>query len=206
MRSDTELLDGWASGDDAAGREFYARWANRVAGFFARKVDDDLPDLVQRTFLKCLDARRRGLEVGNAAAMLFAIARNELYDAFRRRRREPERFSPEETTLEDLGTGASRQLVRFEQQRLLLAALSRIPLDHQLALELYYWEELSMEDVARVLGTTKSGAINRIHRARELVRQRLAALEATPAMLEETMTGFDTWARTLRADSPGGAP
>jgi len=206
VRSDTELLDAWAAGDQEAGRAFYGRFADRVTRFFARKLHAEVADLVQRTFLKCLEARRGGAEVGNAAAMLFAVARNELYDAFRARRRAAARFDPDVTSLEELagaGTGASTAVARHEQQRLLLAALRRIPLDDQLALELYYWEELPMADVARVLGTSKSGAINRVHRARGLVRDALEALETTPAIRNDTVEGFETWARSLRAGEGG---
>jgi RNA polymerase sigma-70 factor (ECF subfamily) len=196
VRTDSELLDAWTRGEESAGRDFYLRYADRIARFFARKTADDVPDLVQRTFLKCLDARKRGVEVGNAAAMLFAIARNELYDAFRRQRAAL-KFDAETTSLEDLKTGVSQRLARHEEQRLLLTVLAHIPLDDQLAIELYYWEDLSMDDVARVLGVTRSAAINRVHRARELIRDRLGELEVSAGLVEETMAGFDTWARTL---------
>jgi RNA polymerase sigma-70 factor (ECF subfamily) len=208
VRSDTELLDAWAAGDQESGRAFYGRFADRITRFFARKLHADTADLVQRTFLKALEAHRArpAEDIGNPAGLLFAIARNELYDAFRARRRAAERFDPDVTSLDALGaagTGASTAVARHEQQRLLLAALRRIPLDDQLALELYYWEELPMADVARVLGITRSGAINRVHRARGLVRDALEALETTPAMRHDTVEGFETWARSLRAGEGG---
>jgi RNA polymerase sigma-70 factor (ECF subfamily) len=198
VASDAELLDAWAAGDAPSGRDFYQRYAGRVARFFSRKTRDDPADLVQHTFLKCLDARKRGVAVQDAGAMLFAVARNELYDHLRRRMRDAARFAPEATSLEETGLGPSQELARHEQQRLLLTALRRIPLDDQIALELYYFEELSMEGVAQALGVGKSAAISRVHRARELVRERLRAMEASPGMIEETATGFETWARSLK--------
>jgi RNA polymerase sigma factor (sigma-70 family) len=192
MRSDAELLTAWSAGDRAAGHDFYQRYADRVTRFFARKTDDELPDLVQRTFLKTLETARRGVEIGNPAALLFAIARNELYDQFGRRATDRDRFSPEHTSLADLRTGISTRLARHEQERLLLDALSRLPLDAQLALELYYWEELAMDDVARVLGITTSAALNRIHRARKLLRQRLAELEASPEAVDQVTQALET--------------
>jgi RNA polymerase sigma-70 factor (ECF subfamily) len=170
---DGELLDAWAGGDLEAGRLFFARYAHRLTRFFARKLTDEVPDLVQRTFLKCLEQRRSGTPIGSPGALLFAIARNELYDAFRRRMQHAERFSPEVTSLADLGASPSQQAAQKEQERAMLLALAGLPLDHQLALELYYWEELSMDDLAVVLGVTKTAAISRVHRARELLRERM---------------------------------
>jgi len=183
MRSDDELLGAWATGDRDAGRDFYQRYADRVTRFFARKTQDELPDLVQRTFLKCLEAARKG-EVGKPAALLFAIARNELYDQFTRRMTNAQRFTPEHTSLADLRTGISTQLARHADERLLAEALAQLPLDAQLALELYYWEELAMEDVARVLVTTQSAAINRVHRARKQLRDLLGDRERVAEALE----------------------
>jgi RNA polymerase sigma-70 factor (ECF subfamily) len=197
VQSDTELLDAWAAGDERSGRALYQRYAGRVTRFFAQKLRDDPADLVQRTFLKCLDAKKRGAEVGDAAAMLFAIARNELYDHLRARMREKARFAPEMTSLEDAGAGPSQIVAKGERDQLLLAALRRIPIDDQIALELYYWEELPMEGVAQALGVTKSAALNRVHRAREALRERLRAMEARAERVDETMSGLETWAKRL---------
>ena len=204
VRSDAALLDAWTRGDEAAGREIYRRYADRLTRFFARKVPSEVADLVQRTFLKWLEAAKEGGGFERPGAALFAIARNELYEAFKRRSKSPATFDPAVMSLEDLGTGPSQALARHEQQRLLLAALRRLPLDDQLAVELYYWEELAMEDVAQVLGATKSAAINRIHRARAALREKLTELDASPALLRDTATGLETWARSLRegADPP----
>ena len=189
MRSDHELLAAWAANDRDAGRELYQRYAERVSRFFSRKTSDELPDLVQRTFLKLLETARRGDAIDNPAAFLFAIARNELYDLFGRRSSARERFDPSHTSLADLRTGISTRLDRHQREQLLHDALARLPLDSQLALELYYWEELSMADVARVLGTTESAAINRVHRARKQLRDELGdavqALETRPAPPEQ---------------------
>ncbi|HVM12123.1 MAG TPA: sigma-70 family RNA polymerase sigma factor, partial [Actinomycetota bacterium] len=176
----------------------YARYADRVASFFGRKTSADVPDLVQRTFLKLFEAAKAGVEIGRVDAMLFTIARNELYDSFRRARREGDPFDPDAMTLEDQATRASQLLARREEQTLLLQALRRLPLDDQLALELYYWEELPMEEVARVLGATKSAAINRVHRARGALKAVLERLEARPELVRETISDLEGWAKSLK--------
>lgn len=183
VAADTELLDGWARGDDAAGKALYERHGPRVVRFFARKTHDDVADLVQRTFLKLLNAKTRGDQIGDVPALLFTVARNELYDRYRKNAALATRFDPEVTTLADVAasrTGPSTWAAREEERRRLLDALAELPLDTQLAIELYYWEELSMDDVARALGISRSAAINRIHRARQQIGEKLRDPEAIP--------------------------
>jgi RNA polymerase sigma-70 factor (ECF subfamily) len=200
VEPDSQLLEAWARGDARAGREFYGRWADRVVRFFARKVECDPADLVQRTFLKCLAAQKEQGALEDPPAMLFAVARNELYDHYRRKMKDGARFAPETTSLADTGAGPSTAMARAEEERLLVAALGRVPLDDQLALELYYLEEMPMESVARVLGVTKSAAINRVHRAREAVREALRALEKEPGAADRAVAGLETWARSRKAE------
>ena len=202
MASDAELVVMWADGDAAAGRAFYAVYAQRITRFFAHKVGQDAADLVQTTFLKALDATRSGDRPDHVGAWLFTIARNVLYDFFRAKKRYGDRFTPAQTSLADLETGASGQLARHEDRRLLMMAIRQLPIEQQLALELYYWEGLGMEHVAQVLGVTRSAALNRVHRARARLREALTELADSPAQLSDTVSGFDTWAMSVRGELP----
>lgn len=174
MPDDHDLLRAWADGHAAAGEAFYERHAERITRFFTRKVaPDEAADLVQRTFLAALSAARSGHRIRHGSGWLFAIARNQLYDLLRSRRRS---FEPLRTSLADIRTRPSTALAAHEAQRALLVALEQLPVDDQLALELFYWEDLSMREVADALGISRSAAISRVHRARDRIRQ-LAAID-----------------------------
>ena len=194
--TDRELLDAWAGGDEDCGRSLYRRYCDPIAGFLARKGAGEVADLVQRTFVKCLEARRKGTVVEQPRAFLYRVARNELFDQLARG--SGREIDPAVTSLHDLATGPASRIDRDRALTQLLEALRRIPLDHQIALELYYWEALPMEEVAEVLGVTKSAAINRVHRARALVRERMAALGVAAEDAERTVTSFESWARDVR--------
>jgi RNA polymerase sigma factor (sigma-70 family) len=203
---DVDLLRAWAEGDAAAGKAFYRRHADRLAEFVARKIDRDAADLVQRVFLECVQAQRAGTQIEQPRAYLYAIARNALYDELSARRRHDDRIDPGVTSLRELGPSPSSRVARDERQRLLLAALEALPLDAQLALELYYWEELDMREVAQALGITRSAALNRIHRARAQLRERLAQSPASPEV-ERTLAHVSGWADPTDGDpdrGPGG--
>ena len=172
MSDDVELLRAWSSGDEVAGQAFYRRHQARITAFFARKTTTDVPDLVQRCFLRCLEAQARGTVIGNPVGLLLTVARHELYDHLARLHRRPT-LDPGVTSLHDLRPGPSELLARDQEQRRLHAALARLPLDDQLALELYYWEQLPMAELARVLEIGRSAAISRVHRARGRLRRLL---------------------------------
>ncbi len=83
---------------------------------------------------------------------------------------------------------------------MLLAALRSIPLDLQVALELFYWEQLDGPDLAEVLGVPEGTARSRLRRAREAVAEKIAELlgdGGQPA--GASASDLDAWAATLRA-------
>lgn len=201
METDAELLDAWADGDAAAGRTLYRRHCDALTKFVARKTGDDAADLVQEVFLDLLGARKGGTEIEHPRGFLFRVARNALYDRFRRGLRS---FDPAVTSLRDLATGAVSRLVRDESTRLLQDALNTLPLDQQVALELYYWESLPMAQVAEVLEVTKSAAINRVHRARKALREAMVKAGASEAVADATQARFD--AAEPRVDSSDESP
>jgi predicted RNA polymerase sigma factor len=80
----------------------------------------------------------------------------------------------------------------------LLQALRRIPMDHQIVLELYYWERMTAAEVARVLDVPEGTARTRIRRAKQLLEEQMARLVADKQLLESTLVNLDAWAASLR--------
>ena len=56
---DHELLRAWQTGDDRAGEQLFRRHYQLILRFFHNKAGTQAHDLVQRTFLACLEARDR---------------------------------------------------------------------------------------------------------------------------------------------------
>lgn len=197
--SDSELLQRWRGGDRAAGQELFERYYHVVERFFANKLASDALDLVQETFVACLEGRDRVSEGGKFRSYLFAVACNVLRGHLRRRYRGGAQLDLEEVSVHELAPGAGTLLGRLREQRLLLEALRHIPVELQVALELHYWEQMTTEDMADVLGVPVGTARSRLRRAREQLQAAMERLASTPDELQSTVTSLDDWARQCRA-------
>lgn len=196
MTSDTELLHAWRNGDDASGQELCMRYFEPVARFFANKLGDQTSDLVQDTFLAIVQGRDRIHDDARFRSYLFGIAYNVLKKHLKRRYQLPEDF--ETRSLCDLAPGAETMMREAEHLRLLKAALRRIPLNLQVALELRYWESLSSAEIAQVLGIPASTVRNHLAKARTMLEEALREETAAPELVESTISNLDAWAEQLR--------
>lgn len=197
--SDRELLDLWARGDRRAGNQLFQRHFDALFRFFRAKVPDGDDDLIQRTFLALVE-RAPGLSpTAEVRPYLFGIARNVLYRRFRDERRDGRVFDPLETSVADLGTSPSAIADRREQLRLLHAALLAIPVEHQILLELYFWEELPAAEIAVALEVPEGTVRSRLRKAKELLGAALSTRAPSPGLVDETLDDLAGWARQLRA-------
>lgn len=195
--ADEQLLTAWIAGEQAAGETLFERHFESVARFFRNKVDGAIDDLVQKTFLGCLEGRTRVRGEAGFRAYLFGVARNVLGKYWRQRTTAREVDLQTESVF-DLGASATSVYARDRGQLAMLNALRRIPLDSQVVLELSYWESLTAAEIAEVLQIPLGTAKTRIRRARELLGQRLADLAEGRLSLRTTATRLETWARGVR--------
>jgi RNA polymerase sigma factor (sigma-70 family) len=194
--NDTELMEAWQAGDRKAGHELFTRHFKGIRRFFANKASGDTEELVQRTFARCVEGRDRFRNHSSFRTYLFGIARNVLREHFRRRGPDP--LDPDRHSMEDSGAGPSTLLAAKQEQRLLLEALRRIPLEHQALLELYFWEKLPAPQIAEIFEIPENTVRTRIRRGKELVREQLAKLAKSREVLDSTLGGLDAWAASLR--------
>jgi RNA polymerase sigma-70 factor (ECF subfamily) len=196
--SDGELLEAWGAGDRAAGEELLSRHFEAVVRFFHNKVARDHDDLIQKTFLGCLEGRAGFRGEGSFRAFLFGVARNVLGKHLRQRYREPTALDFAHVSVAELGDSPSLLVAEDQRQELMLHALRRIPLDHQVVLELHYWEGMTAAEVGQMLGVPLGTAKTRLRRAKQLLAAELSDLQAGVTGAEPTETRLDTWARGIR--------
>jgi RNA polymerase sigma-70 factor, ECF subfamily len=163
---------------DMAVRE-HARLVYRIA-YSVLRNHHDAEDATQETFMRVLRYRRRLEGVLDVKTWLARIAWRV---AVERNRRRPEISLDEQETgviaerLASQMTSAEESTLGNEMARLLTSLVSTLPSQLRDALRLSTVEELTHSEIAEVLGTSESSVRSGIFRARQILKEKLAALE-----------------------------
>ncbi len=206
MPSDLELLEAWRKGDKEAGEALFERYYGVLARFFANKVGDDPMDLIHETFVGCIAGQDRLRDRTSFRAFLFGIAYNQLKKFYERQRAGEMPVDVASICSADLSAGPGTMLAKGIEQRLLLDALRRIPVEHQVALELFYWEGYTSAQIAATLGEPHGTVRSRLRRARQLLEQAMKEVADGPEVYEMTRSDLEGWAAKIRALQQSGSP
>lgn len=192
--SDTALLERWRAGDAAAGEQLFHRHFASVYKFFDTKCSGEADELTQATFLSCLGSRDQFRGASSFRTFLFAIARNELYRFFHAKDRD-KRLDFTMSSIAELVSTPGTKLARSQEHRRMLQVLQQLPVEQQTLLELHYWEDMGISELAVVFDSPEPTIRTRLHRARKALRERLSSTAPREAM--ESLETMDEWARQI---------
>jgi RNA polymerase sigma factor (sigma-70 family) len=198
VTSDRQILERWVAGDQTAGQTLVQRHYAAMFRFFRAKAPADVEDLVQQTFLALVSGAAGFRGDASFRSFLFGTARNVLLHHWRRRHRKEDPIDFGTQSVVDLGASPSELLADKAEQRLLLEALRRIPVDDQIVIELYHWEDLTGPEIAQALGISEPAVRSRLHRAKARLTKRMAAIARSATVLQSTLTNLEGWARDVR--------
>ena len=122
---------------------------------------EDAEDIMQEVFLRLLRAGPDFADRAHARAWLLRVAANCANDWFRapwRRREGPLTDSLPAPEHEDGGV---------------VEAVLALPAKYRTAVHLYYYEELSVAEIAKITGKSESAVKSRLFRARAMLREAL---------------------------------
>ncbi len=197
---DHALLAAWRAGDRELGNQLFRRHIRSVSRFFRTKVPEAAEDLTQQTFLALAELDPARLAAISFRAYLFGIARNQLLMHLRGKSRAEQRFDPLTWSAPDAGASPVRAIARQQQHQTLAAALQRLPVDYQVALELQYFENLPLAEIALVLARPLGTIKSLVSRGRELLRERLEELAPSEELLASLTSELDRWMSSLPGD------
>lgn len=198
--TDLELLAAWREGDDAAGNDLFDRHFKSVVRFVKNKLRDtvEVEDVVQRTFLACVEGRDRFEGRSSFKTYLFAVAHNIVIEHFRARAPVHVAFDSSTSAVADLDPSPSMLVAEREEQRLVIAGLRQIPLNYQVVLELFYWERLTGAEIAEALGIPEGTVRFRIRKGNERLRKKVRQLTVTEAHASVQDDDLERWVASLR--------
>ena len=205
--TDEELLLRWRQGEVPAGELLFDRHYDAVRRFFRNKVPVSASrDLVQDTFLACLEARARLRSYSTFRTYLLGIARHVLIDYLRTApRRQLGELDLSDLVLADLAPIGDDAIAMKRERRLLLRALRQLKFPLQIVLELHYWEALTTTEIAEVLDEPVGTVRTRLRTGRLALEDELARLADTADELRSTLDSLPRWAARVRAAMPAAA-
>jgi RNA polymerase sigma-70 factor, ECF subfamily len=184
VRPDEELIAEVLSGQTAAYAELASRYRDKVERLCHRFFSDSeiVRDLAQESFIRAftgLGTYRAEMPFG---AWLHAVVANVCYDELRRRQRRPEDlvadFSAPEYTWAQLVTDATPEDIvdaaeqRQEAHDLAHRLLDSLRPDDRMVMILKETEDLSVAEIAKILGWSEAKVKIRAFRARQTMRKR----------------------------------
>jgi RNA polymerase sigma-70 factor (ECF subfamily) len=178
---DAELLRAHAGGDAEAFARLYDRYDRPCFQFIRRTLGaahaDAAEDLHQETWIAvsrnatAFDARKASFP-----AWLFTIARNKVWDHFRRQKLAVLASAGDDAamTVADAAPTALEQVMTRELAQRLVIAVEALPLEQRGAFLMFAEAGLSLEEIASVTGVGVETARSRLRYARATLRRALA--------------------------------
>jgi RNA polymerase sigma-70 factor (ECF subfamily) len=183
--SDAALMLRVKRGDRAAFTALVEKYKQPVVNFVCRSLRDEAEseDLAQNVFLQVYKSRARYERTAKFSTWLFTIARNLCLNEIRRRSRHPAE-SLEETHAENEDQPQRQyedkkvflpveNVLHGELARKIEEALADLPENQRTAILLCRQDELSYEEIAKILGCSLSATKSLIHRGRETLKEKL---------------------------------
>jgi RNA polymerase sigma-70 factor (ECF subfamily) len=172
-------------GDRAAFAELVDKYKQPVMNFIFRSLRDEAEaeDLAQNVFLQVYKSRSRYKQTAKFSTWLFTIARNLCLNELRRRSRHPaESLEETHTEYEDQPArqfedksqiAAPEKVLHGELAEKIEEALAELPENQRSAMLLCRQDDLSYEEIAKVLRCSLSATKSLIHRGREALKEKL---------------------------------
>jgi RNA polymerase sigma-70 factor (ECF subfamily) len=174
--SDEVLIERIAAGDKSAIRTLFERHHVKVYRFVLRIVRDAAlaEDTVSETFIDAWQHADRFEGRSSVSSWLLGIARHRALDAARRRPTESLECDAAENAV-DPARDPEAELGHKDTGAVVRGALAALSREHAEIIDLVYYHEKSIREIAEILGIPESTVKTRMFYA----RKRLAALVAT---------------------------
>jgi RNA polymerase sigma-70 factor, ECF subfamily len=174
--SDEALVGQIAQGDKPAMQTLFARHNVRVFRFLMRFVDSEstAEDLVSEVFIDVWRHAGQYERRSQVSTWLLAIARNKALSELRRRPTD-ELDDDAIRFIEDPGDSPEVAMQKTERSAILLDCLRQLSPPHREIIDLVYYHERSIDDVAEIVGVPPNTVKTRMFYARRGIAKFMAA-------------------------------
>jgi RNA polymerase sigma-70 factor (ECF subfamily) len=174
--SDETLVGSIARGDKQAMRLLFARHNVRVFRFLVRIVNNEATaeDLLNEVFLEVWRSAKRFEGRSLVTTWLLGIARFKALSDLRRRL--PDALDDETAErMEDPADGPESVMQNRDRTAVLQSCISQLSDAHRQVIDLVYYHEQSIEEVAQIIGVPANTVKTRVFHARKRIAELMAA-------------------------------
>jgi len=174
--SDEALITLIANGDKMALQTLYGRHNVRVFRFVLRFLHDEATaeDMVSEVFLDVWRQAERFERRSQVSTWLLAIARNKALSVLRRRSTE-ELDEEVAEFIEDPADNPEVKMQKKQQSTVLQECLTQLSPAHREIIDLVYYHEKSIDDVAKIVGVPANTVKTRMFYARKRIGELMGA-------------------------------
>jgi RNA polymerase sigma-70 factor (ECF subfamily) len=149
--------------------ELVRTWERPLLYYIRRLVHDETEawDILQKTWLRVLRGISELIDPRSLSPWLFRVARNTAFSHTRLRQPMHEPLTHQEA----LVNGQPSEQFEYEDAEQVHRALLSLSLPHREVLTLFFLEDLSVEEVATVLGVPPGTVKSRLHYAKAALRK-----------------------------------
>ena len=171
------MLVRYRAGDPSALDELVKHWEGRLFYYIMRLVsnEDDAWDALQDTWFALARTIDRLRDPRGLVVWLYKTARHKALDRLRERYKH-RTVSVEDEQIAEVEEGV--ETFTFEDAEQVHCALGKISVPHREALTLFFLEDLSVAEIAKLLGIATGTVKSRLHFARKALRAVIEAEEA----------------------------
>lgn len=173
----------YADGDAAAFDVLYQRFRKPLYAFLIRGLADRslVDECFQDVWTSVIGARRRYQPSARFSTWLFQIAHNRMVDVWRRQKPVGSLDELEQAGAPpplEQGPDPEAATDGFQQRRRLQDALSQLPAEQRVAVQLRLDQELSLEEIADITGSGRETVKSRLRYAMDKLRTQLGGRPA----------------------------
>ena len=175
--NEKKLLRLLSEGNEAAFEELYHRYSLRLLGFLFKIVKSEINagEIVQETFIKVWNNREKIDPDKAFQAYLFQIAKNNLYDFFRKVSRDKKLEAAIIKTFADHYYHVEESLSNKEDVELLQRVMDILPPKRREVFKLVKIEERSYVEVSQILHVSVSTVNDHIVKATKFIKDNLTS-------------------------------
>ncbi len=198
MEEKRALVENMINGSEAAFDELYRSYSGKLyrMAYFITGNQSDSEDILQETFVKCYLYKSKLKQAERFEPWMYQILVRTAWRLERKKKgraeisfegileNEEDKKSAEHIREDKQTDGPLESVLEAETAKEIQAALSHLDMKYRTVVLLYYYNELSTREIAKITGAMEGTVKSRLHKARKLLKDLLKADGAEKTEME----------------------